>query len=346
MKFSTKYLFVVLLATLVSFTSCNQQKGGSVLPGITGKLGEIYVIIDKPLWDSEIGDTIRNIFTQPYPMLPQTEPMFKLMSISYSNFSRAFQRHRNLIVVNVVPDQTETKTEVRYDVWATPQITINVSGPNAHDIATTLYEKQKTLVAYVEQAELDRQSSNAIRYEDGSLREIAERKFGVRIFIPQGYRSLPTPADADFLWYSNRNTYVDQGIFIYTFPFTSDSTFTVKYLVNKRNDFLKKYVPGAVDNSWMITSPVVTPMLEIKNFKGQTYGEMRGLWEVENDFMGGPFISRSYVDNDRQRIVVVEGYVYAARYDKRDYIRRLEGIINTFTVKLPEGAKNDTIIKK
>ncbi|MDR1054889.1 MAG: DUF4837 family protein [Prevotellaceae bacterium] len=339
MKATIKYLTLVsILASLLAFLSCNENKSGSVMPGITGKLGEIYVIIEKPLWDSEIGDTIRGIFTQAYPMLPQTEPMFKLMSVPYSSFSRAFQRHRNLIVVNVVPEDTITKINILYDRWATPQIVINASGHDARSIALKFDEQRKTLLTYMEQAELDRQTANAIKYEDRSLREAVEKKFGVRIFIPQGFRKLPVSSDANFMWFTNRNNYVDMGIFIYTFPFTSDSTFTVDYLVDKRNEFLKQYVLGDLDSSWMITSPVVTPHLEIKSFKGQTYGEMRGLWDVENGFMGGPFISRSYVDNVNRRIVMVDGYVFAARYDKRDYMRRLEGVINTFTLTIPQAA--------
>lgn len=345
MKTTLKYsVLVCILSALFALSSC-EEKGGSILPGVTGKFGEIYVVVDKPLWDSEIGDTLRGIFTEEYPMLPQPEAMFKLMSVPYDNFSRAFQRHRNLIVINISPEVSETKIDLIRDRWATPQFVINVVGPDAHNIAKTLYEQQDKMIAYIEQAELDRQSSNAIKYEDPALREAAERKFGIRMFIPQGFRMLPVDPYANFLWYTNRTTYVDMGIFIYTYPFVSDSTFTVDYLVNKRNEFLKQYVPGALDSTWMITSPVLKPDLQIKSFKGMTYGEMRGLWDVENDFMGGPFISRSYVDNANHRIVTVEGYVYAPRYDKRDYMRRLEGIINTLTLTVPtnDSAEIDSI---
>jgi hypothetical protein len=82
----------------------------------------------------------------------------------------------------------------------------------------------------------------------------------------------------------------------------------------------------------MTTAKYVMPMLEIKKFKDLQYGELRGLWELVNDFMGGPFVSRSYVDANRRRIVTVEGYVYAPRFEKRDYIRRVLGIINTFSL--------------
>ena len=331
---------IVLLCSFVAllgFTSCNDN--ANVLPGVTGKFGEIYVITESNIWDSEVGDTIRSIFTEYYPMLPQDEARFNLFSVPYSNFSRAFQRHRNLIIVDIKPEETEPKVSVLYDRWATPQIVITVTGCDKHSIAEQLYLKKASLLAYVEQAELDRQSSNMIKYEDHSLREAVEKKFGVRIFIQKGFRQLPVDPQANFLWFSNRNTYVDMGMFIYTFPFTSDSTFTVDYLVHVRNLFLKEFVPLDPGNSWMTTSLALNPTLEVKSFKGQTYGEMRGLWEVENDFMGGPFISRSYVDNEKQRIVVVEGYVYAARYDKRDYMRRLEGIINTFTLTIPKDSQ-------
>jgi hypothetical protein len=59
--------------------------------------------------------------------------------------------------------------------------------------------------------------------------------------------------------------------------------------------------------------------------------------------MGGPFISRSYVDYPNHRIVTVEGYVYAARYDKRDYVRRLDGVLNTFRLTYGNNDKNSDL---
>ena len=108
MKATLKCSVIACILALFVFSSC-EEKGGSVLPGVTGKFGEVYVVIDKPLWDSEIGDTLRGIFTQEFPMLPQPEASFKLMSVPYDNFSRAFQRHRNLIIVNISPEVSETK---------------------------------------------------------------------------------------------------------------------------------------------------------------------------------------------------------------------------------------------
>jgi hypothetical protein len=81
----------------------------------------------------------------------------------------------------------------------------------------------------------------------------------------------------------------------------------------------------------MTTTRMLMPELEIKKINGLRCCELRGLWELVNDYMGGPFVSRSYCDEKNRRIVTVEGYIYAPRFDKRDYVRRVLGIINTFS---------------
>ncbi len=45
--------------------------------------------------------------------------------------------------------------------------------------------------------------------------------------------------------------------------------------------------------------------------------------------MGGPFISLSTFDKERNRIVTVEGFVYAPKFDKRNYLRQVEAILYT-----------------
>ena len=50
--------------------------------------------------------------------------------------------------------------------------------------------------------------------------------------------------------------------------------------------------------------------------------ELRGLWRIEGDYMGGPFYSLTAYD-ERRRIATVEGYAYAF-FDKREYMREVE----------------------
>jgi hypothetical protein len=53
---------------------------------------------------------------------------------------------------------------------------------------------------------------------------------------------------------------------------------------------------------------------------------------VENDFMGGPFVSYTFVDEKRNRVVTLDGYVYAPNAPKRDLMIQLESIM--YSMKL------------
>ena len=61
--------------------------------------------------------------------------------------------------------------------------------------------------------------------------------------------------------------------------------------------------------------------------------EARGLWYMENDCMGGPFVSISRVDTETNQVIVAEGFVYAPEKMKRGLIRRLEASL--YTLALP-----------
>jgi len=65
--------------------------------------------------------------------------------------------------------------------------------------------------------------------------------------------------------------------------------------------------------------------------------EMRGLWRLEKDFMGGPYISLAELDASNQRVVVAFGYVYAPSKDKRNLLQQVEAMV--YTLKLNEQDK-------
>jgi len=68
--------------------------------------------------------------------------------------------------------------------------------------------------------------------------------------------------------------------------------------------------------------------------------EIRGLWRVENAFMGGPFVSLSTVDETRNRVVTVEGFVYAPKADKRNLMRQVEAVVYSLQIMEEEMNNN------
>lgn len=101
-------------------------------------------------------------------------------------------------------------------------------------------------------------------------------------------------------------------------------------ILENSNEMLKKNVPGMFDNTYMTTSSIVRPSIEYKRFKGLDFAEIRGLWEVQNDFMGGPFVSHAFYSQDGKDVIVLQAFVYAPKYDKRHYLKQVESVIYSF----------------
>ncbi len=199
------------------------------------------------------------------------------------------------------------------------------------------------MVGAIEQAERDRIITNSKRYEAKEAGQAVKEMTGGRAYFPMGYK-VRKKTD-DFIWISDDKQYTTQGVFVYKYPASSKENFTEQNIIAHRNEFLKKYVPGMFDNTYMITNEVATPEVKFIRFRGRQFAETRGLWEVYGDFMGGPFVSHSFYSRDGKDIIVLDGFVYAPKYDKRQYLRQVEAILYSFewdkTDKASSGAEEN-----
>ncbi len=207
-----------------------------------------------------------------------------------------------------------------------------ITGPDSESVAALIKEQHTRLWTLIDQAEVDRQSSNARKYADRQFMAAIEQKFGISLSIPEGYhRNNPAGNPDNFMWFGYDTNFASMGIFIYSYPYTDTAQFSQKALNAKREELLKAHVPSSREGSYMITNPFVEPEYTPLTYKGTFLGRLRGLWEVHNGYMGGPFVSYSMVVNGN--IVTVEGYVYAPKTEKRNYVRQVVGILLTM---LPE----------
>ena len=137
------------------------------------------------------------------------------------------------------------------------------------------------------------------------------------------------------LWIANASQDISRNIVIYSVPYSDVKQFDKDYLLQVRDSVVKSLIPGPVDGSYMATEYRYDPprYRHTTMASGKFATETRGLWRVEGDLMGGPFVSHSRVDTLNNRVVVVEGFVYAPQKSKRDLMRRLEGAL--YTLCLP-----------
>lgn len=323
-------IFLISCLSVAGLYSCKGD-GNTLKPSVSGKAGEIIVVTNKANWESEIGSELRSILAADYPFLPQKEPAFTLINVSNKDFKSIFQIHRNIIIVNIDPQLKEAKMIAQEDLWAAPQTVVTLSAPNEKEAALLIEQNKEKLYSIMSQAERNRIIRNSKLYEESSLRKLVADDFGGSPYFPKGY-SLKKRAE-DFTWISYETTYTNQGIFIYRIPYKDSTSLTLDNLIAARNEIMEKNVPGMVENSYMTTSMEQTPRLNWIKYKNRDFAEIRGLWEVQNDFMGGPFVAHAFYDKKNSDIIVLEGFVYAPRYDKRNYLRQVESILYSFDWK-------------
>lgn len=310
---------MVMLATL----SCRNTK--QLLPNVSGKAGEVIVVIDRADWEGALGNEVRGLLAADCSYLAQMEPLYSLVNVAPGGFADLFKVHRNIVMVAVSPQLDSAAVHFRRDVWAAPQCVVQIAAHDSDEACALLKTEGQRIVAAIEQAERDRVIANCIRYENRPIAAEVSELFGGSPHFPTGYKLKKKTSD--FVWVEDEKQYTTQGVLIYRYPALDNEPFTEKSLVMHRNEILKENVPGMFENTWMTTSDAFPRQVEYVRFRGRDFAQLRGMWEVENDYMGGPFVSHAFYSQDGTEIIVAEAFVYAPKYDKRQYLRQVESIV-------------------
>ncbi len=328
-------LFVFgLLVVYVSLLSCRGDRS-PLLPNVTGRAGEVVVVMNAPLWEAEPGRTLGKALASEHPGLLQYEPMFDIVRIGHAAFTNIFKTHRNIIVVNVSPTAGETLMSIRKNVWARPQTVLEIIARDAESLTSFLENQSERILDEFVAAERERIIDYHRSMERVSIRERLQEKFDASIIVPRGYSIIIDTTDFIWIRHDPRRLTQDiiQGVIVYQFEYTDPETFTPEYLVRVRDRFLRRYIEGPSPGSWMATEALVPPEFIEFMDNDRYHAKLRGLWKVENDFMGGPFISHATLDEERNKVIVAEAFVYVPGDKKRNLLRQVEAIIRTLEIK-------------
>lgn len=334
MRHSITGIITLALVSICMLCSCNGPKK-ALLPNVSGKAGEVLVVMGKGDWEGNLGTQTRDLLACDCPWLAQKEPLYTLVNVPPSGFADLFKIHRNIVLFNIDPQIANEGVTYRHDVWSQPQCVIEVAAASSERAQELLAENGANIVGSLEQAERDRVVANTLLYEERGIADQVMEVFGGSPHFPTGYQLKKLTSD--FAWISYEKQYSMQGIFVYSYPATgSADDFSLETIVARRNEALKANVPGMFDNTYMTTSEYILPTVEFMKYKGRQFANTRGFWEVYNDYMGGPFVSHSFYTPDGSSILVLEAFVYAPKYNKRQYLRQVESVLYSFGWKKVE----------
>lgn len=330
-------LWSVLLLCLSTFLfqSCSKQNG---LPHSTGKTLEMIVVTNnKAQWNNTVGQAIKNFFGQEQIGLPQSEELFSMVNIPEEGFIKMYQSNREILIIDISEKITNAQIENKKNLWASPQRVIKISAPNEESFFKLFDENKEQILELFNQVERERMINAFQTVQNVDIANALLGKFNFSLVLPSAYKIAKQ--DSNFMWIRKETLEDSQGILIYSYPYLHENAFEKDIIVNVRNMMTKRYIPGPADGSFMkVADQVIFPIAKKVNFNDLYAIETRGLWETEGDYMGGPFLSYTFVDEVNNRVITLDSYVYAPSQNKRDLLKQLEAILYSFKIAINKGA--------
>lgn len=322
-----KKLGTLALLLVLILTSCNDGKNKNYLPTSIGAINSMVVVIDNELWKSKVGDSIRKHFAAPVLGMPMDEPLFSIDQIAPKFFTGSIRNTRSVLYVM---EDSVNVGHVKSDMYATPQKVGVIKGADQDEIIDNVTKKSDEIIAAfkdMEIAEAQKRFNRSLNKE-GVLQE----KFGISLKVPSIYKV--GKQEDNFVWIDREIQKGTANIIVYDMPansFDTDSTL-VQDIIAMRDSVGEKYIPGPDITgkvTYMRTEPAYAPAVfpvEIAGIKGV---EVRGIWDIKNYPMAGPFLTYILNDKANNRKLVLEGFVFAPATEKRDDIFELEAILKT-----------------
>ena len=111
--------------------------------------------------------------------------------------------------------------------------------------------------------------------------------------------------------------------------YKNKNQFEKSKIISVKDSLGKIYLTGKRDSSFMKTvENEISKTMDTSFYINNKYvKQIKGCWRMENDKMGGPFLSYSWLNSKKTKIITAQGYLYAPNFEKSKYLRELEAII-------------------
>jgi hypothetical protein len=318
-------ILLILTALIISCNSANDKK---VLKEANGRINSLLVVIKNSEWQGDLGNELRKILAEPVLALPQPESQFEVSQVPLESFGSMFRASRNVLSINLGDENSFT---VNTNVYAAPQKIITITAKTEEELIDVIKNNSKKIVKEFKDSDLITVQRNILKkfWDPSTIKTFKEQGYSIK--IPRNYNMVDDTGD--FVWY---RYHIDGAnsmeLITYSYPIESINDENGNNIVTRRDSIGKKYIPGQIEDSHMITEEAFTPHIFEVNLDGKKAFETRGKWEVKGMYMAGPFLSYSVIDKSKNRVVVVEGLTYAPSVNKRDYMFEIEAILKTLKI--------------
>ena len=282
---------------LLFLASCSTGGRNGKLPKSTGMPYEVVL-------EGDTDSIVTKMLTEDVTGLPQPEPLCRLIQVKKGKTRGNYLLVRTRIVVNI--EERDFSVTLHHDENAAPQNIIRITALSAQQLRERLNgEKLRHIVDEVELKHLADIISGNPSKQNREMQDEIKKMFGIDMKIPAAMNA--SKKAKDFIWISNNASSGMQNLLV----------FRVKN-EHQIDSILRTNMPGETDSMYM-----VIPHLS-----------ERGLWEMKEDAMGGPYVMHRIHRQTSQAAkqgynLYIIAFVYAPEMKKKILIKQLEAAIST-----------------
>ena len=319
-----KHLVVIFIVFFLQ--SCEDNKV-VYKPESSARINSITVVVDNDNWNNTIGDKIRNLYADEYEGLPQIEERFTLKQMPYEAFSGFSRSSRNIIFIN---KKSNPEFFFEVDKYARPQIYLEIKGNSIKSILEQIDKSKKEAINKFTNGEIEESKRRILKSPLKDTKAMDD--FLINMKMPSAYSLYKQ--DKNFIWYQKQIQKGHSNIIVTQLPNQKNIfDYNIPSVIKLRDSIGEVFLPGRNPESFMISEKEYLPYQKKVNYYGIKMLESRGTWEVKGEFMGGPFLNYLVEDKLNDRVLFIEGFVFAPSKRKRDNIIELEAIIKSLKLK-------------
>lgn len=318
----------VLLFLLFFVVSCQTKKRTPLVLPSNGNINTITVVMPNQLWNGTLGQTVRDMYAYPAEGLPQQEPLFDLKQIPPEIFTGFAQSSRSVLWIGL---RNSINVRIDQNTYAQPQTVAVFTAPTTEQLTEIIVSQSSKVIERLhkqERAERLRRIQKSTYTNHG-----LEEKFGLTITMPSAYKTLKEDPQASWFQRDIQNGHIN--LLVLSTPYDENiiAQQNLAPIIALHDSIGKAFIPGRLPNSHLITEKAYEPYMYPTTLAGKPALEIRGTWEVQGDFMAGPFVLYIVNDKANNRNLILEGFVFAPSKAKRDDVFEAETILRSIQEK-------------
>lgn len=317
---------IIAVAAVVLAVACTTKSTAPTKTAV-GDAYQVMIICPNDVWQGDLSMAVCDALEEDAEGLTRPQGYFDIVQQKAPELATDIDRkYANLLIISILPGESECEVSVSRNVYARPQTVVSLVAPTVEAATEYVREEAAVLREYFEVAERNRSISySRERVADQLVEDFAEN-VGYSMIIPTGFTKATT-RDESLLWYLRDYPTKAQYIFAFDSEYTDELDLTGEWLMMSLDNKLSTISSRGAAGSHMGVNqndPYYTKMVEIN---GREWVELRGHWEVTNDFMGGPFVCYSTLNPTTGRITNIMFAIYAPEEPQRNLLREIEHMI-------------------